>query len=56
MAQVQVWAWVCERCGHTWLPRDKDQKPRVCPKCKSPYWDRPRKSESGMKPAPLSTE
>ena len=19
-----------------------DEKPRVCPKCKSPYWDRPR--------------
>lgn len=30
------------RCGHEWLPRDKDEKPRVCPKCKSPNWDRPR--------------
>lgn len=28
------------RCGHEWLPRDKDDKPRVCPKCKSPNWDR----------------
>jgi NADH pyrophosphatase NudC (nudix superfamily) len=34
--------WECERCGHTWVPRDEDQ-PRVCPKCKSPYWDKPRK-------------
>ena len=31
----------CERCGHEWLPRN-DQAPKVCPKCKSPYWDKPR--------------
>ena len=33
------------RCGHEWLPRDKDEKPRVCPKCKSPNWDRPKRYE-----------
>jgi len=31
------------RCGHEWLPRDKTQEPRVCPRCKSPNWDRPFK-------------
>jgi predicted Zn-ribbon and HTH transcriptional regulator len=30
------------RCGHEWLPRDPSEKPRVCPKCKSPNWDRPK--------------
>ena len=30
------------RCGHEWLPRG-DEKPRVCPKCKSPNWDRPKR-------------
>jgi hypothetical protein len=25
------------------VPRNKKETPRVCPKCKSPYWDRPRK-------------
>ncbi len=30
------------RCGHEWLPRN-DEKPRVCPKCKSPNWDRPKR-------------
>ena len=30
------------RCGHEWLPRDATDKPRVCPKCKSPNWDRPK--------------
>ena len=33
----------CERCGHEWIPRNIKDKPRVCPKCKSPYWDRSRK-------------
>ena len=30
------------RCGHEWVPRDS-KEPKVCPKCKSPYWDRPKK-------------
>jgi len=28
----------CKRCGHSWYP--KQQEIRICPKCKSPYWDR----------------
>ncbi len=33
----------CERCGHEWIPRgDLAEEPRVCPKCKSPYWNQPR--------------
>jgi len=43
MAKVQVWAWKCERCKHVWMPREEGVAPKVCPKCKSPYWDRPRK-------------
>ena len=46
MAKVKVvtWAWKCERCGHQWIPRDASKEPKVCPnpKCKSPYWNRPR--------------
>jgi DNA-directed RNA polymerase subunit RPC12/RpoP len=45
MAKVKLWGYRCERCNHEWLPRDKDQEPRVCPKCKSPYWNRPRKGK-----------
>jgi len=33
----------CYRCGHEWRPYDVDVKPRVCPKCKNAYWDRPKK-------------
>jgi len=32
----------CLRCGHTWFPRRK-QKPKNCPKCISPYWDKERR-------------
>lgn len=28
----------CQRCGNTWYLRSP-QKPRVCPACKSPYWE-----------------
>jgi predicted Zn-ribbon and HTH transcriptional regulator len=37
------------RCGHEWYPRDGEE-PRVCPKCKSPNWDRP-KLWTGKRPA-----
>ena len=31
----------CLRCNHSWLLKDSAKKPKVCPKCKSAYWDRP---------------
>lgn len=33
----------CFRCRHEWA--SKMDNPRVCPKCKSPYWDREKKEE-----------
>ena len=29
----------CGRCTHEWPPR-KSVEPIICPKCKSPYWNR----------------
>lgn len=52
MAVVQklMWVFVCERCSHEWMPKkpwiEGEELPTVCPKCKSPYWNRPRKEES----------
>ncbi len=42
----KVTVYICERCEHEWIPRDADPKsePRVCPKCKSPYWNKPRRT------------
>ena len=33
------------RCGHEWLPRNRSERPRVCPRCKSPNWDRPPRAK-----------
>jgi predicted Zn-ribbon and HTH transcriptional regulator len=35
----------CKRCGHEWFPV-KVHEPLVCPKCRSPYWDREREDAS----------
>jgi len=39
--RIEVDGFRCARCGHEWVPR-KNETPRVCPKCKSPFWDRER--------------
>ena len=44
MAEITLKGFKCERCGHIWVPMSED-KPRGCPKCKSPYWDKPRSAE-----------
>lgn len=33
------------RCGHEWLPREPGERPAVCPRCKSPRWDKVKKYE-----------
>lgn len=43
---VKLDGYQCERCEHTWLPREREsygkELPKVCPRCKSPYWNKPR--------------
>lgn len=43
MGKVILEGFQCERCKHIWVPRNKDDTPTICPKCKSPYWNKPRK-------------
>lgn len=56
LVKLTLWGYRCLRCGHGWVPRgveqpaargtrppDPEEEPRVCPKCKSPYWSRPRR-------------
>ena len=45
---ITVMGFRCERCDHEWIPRDLKKEPSVCPKCKSPYWNRPRKKPTSM--------
>ena len=38
--EIKVYECKCERCKHKWITRT-GEIPTVCPKCKSPYWDKP---------------
>jgi hypothetical protein len=51
--KITVPGYRCERCGHEWVARGAHQsdprakkkseaKPRICPKCKSAWWDVPK--------------
>jgi hypothetical protein len=46
---ITVMGYRCNRCGHGWVPKSAtdDSEPVVCPKCKSPYWNRPKRSVIG---------
>jgi DNA-directed RNA polymerase subunit RPC12/RpoP len=41
---IRMLGYRCERCGHEWVPRGATATaPKVCARCKSPYWDKPRR-------------
>lgn len=42
----------CLRCGHKWTP--KVVNPRVCPMCRSAYWDRPPQTARARRPNPAA--
>jgi len=43
---VMIHGLKCLRCGHTWKQRSKSM-PKVCPKCKSPWWNvQPKNSKA----------
>lgn len=39
--EIKMDTYKCKRCMHNWYPR-KQGIPVICPKCKSPYWDKER--------------
>ena len=43
--EIKKKGFKCERCEHEWVPHNIKNKPTVCPKCKSPYWDKPKKKK-----------
>ena len=52
MPMVAIKGYRCLRCNHTWVPRGWEQKskeippdPKVCPRCKSAWWNEPRKDK-----------
>jgi DNA-directed RNA polymerase subunit RPC12/RpoP len=57
---IKVPGYRCERCGHEWVarasrnaPPDKKgetSRPRLCPSCKSAWWDVPPKGAAAEAP------
>ncbi len=46
---ITVMGFKCERCEHEWVPRGgAEDEPKVCPKCRSPWWTQPPKKKSMM--------
>ena len=48
MAYVMVEGYLCERCGYRWGTRSgtgfrTSPDPGYCPKCKTKYWNTPRR-------------
>ena len=39
---MTITVYKCLRCGHEWP--SKQGHPTICPKCKSPYWDKESKA------------
>jgi|SRR5208282_5948281 len=40
MLELDIPELHCYRCGNTWTPRARVV--RICPRCKSPYWELPK--------------
>ena len=48
MAYVVIEGYMCERCEYRWGSRTGSglrpkSDPKVCPKCKTPYWNKARR-------------
>jgi len=43
MPDTIILGYRCNRCEHEWVARNKTDRPTVCPKCKSPYWDKKKR-------------
>ena len=46
--KMQLPVLKCKRCGYTWVPRI-ETRPKVCPGCKNPNWDKERSEKETNK-------
>ncbi len=46
LVPITLMGYRCERCSYEWVPRSTTEVPRVCSRCKSPYWNRPRRKRA----------
>ena len=45
--KIEIFKLKCKRCDYEWVPRQADV--RLCPHCRSPYWDREKRKEFDIK-------
>lgn len=45
--KIKTYKATCERCGHSWILKNKNAIPKKCPFCNNPYWNQKRKREFG---------
>lgn len=45
---VTVMECVCDKCEHVWIPRPHTttELPRLCPRCRSVFWNHDDSAES----------
>lgn len=48
MREVRMPTLECLRCGHQWYPK-REELPKCCGFCKSPYWNVPTDNASQAK-------
>ena len=52
-SKVTVEANRCNRCGHIWVPaKGPLGATKYCPKCGSPYWNKPRRRPATVQAIP----
>ena len=52
MARILIEGNLCELYPHRWAPKQPNiPEPKNCPKCKSPYWNKPRMTPARGNPA-----
>jgi hypothetical protein len=44
--EIKVQGFQFERCRHKWIPNNIKQEPEVCPRCKSVWWNIPKRKPS----------
>lgn len=49
--KLSVNLYICQRCGHRWLPslktHESGDRPTFCGKCKKPNWNRKKREKEG---------
>lgn len=43
--KITVTKLTCERCGYSWIPKIPIEQVVRCSKCKTPYWNKPKKTK-----------